>query len=155
VGEVFGVGVVVGGVGLAVVVVVVVEEVEVEVVEVVVVGAGEAAACAGTITDFTTGFTQRSGNTSALAALPPSAVCKIRRRSVVIVKSPLRRKKSTHFAGRKQPGKGERGCAVIGTDIRGAASAGCCAPAAEPLVALQRRSISGGGQTNARNAWRR
>jgi hypothetical protein len=60
---------------------------------VVVVGAGEAAACAGTITDFTTGFTQRSGNTSALAALPPSAVCKIRRRSVAIVKSPLRQKR--------------------------------------------------------------
>jgi hypothetical protein len=73
---------------------------------VVVVGAGEAAACAGTITDFTTGFTQRSGNTSALAALPPSAVCKIRRRSVAIVKSPsgkkgysFRRPKAT--SGRK------------------------------------------------------
>jgi hypothetical protein len=96
-------GVVCGG-GLAVVVVVVVVVVPVVVgAVVVVVGAGEAAACAGTITDFTTGFTQRSGNTSALAALPPSAVCKIRRRSVVIVKSPLRRKKTTHFAGRKQP----------------------------------------------------
>jgi hypothetical protein len=83
--------------GFAVVVVVVVAVAVVVGAFVVVVGAGEAAACAGTITDFTTGFTQRSGNTSALAALPPSAVCKIRRRSVVIVKNPLRRKKTTHY----------------------------------------------------------
>jgi hypothetical protein len=52
---------------------------------VVVVGAGDAAACAGTITDLTTGFTHWSGKTRALAAPPPSAARKICRRSVVIV----------------------------------------------------------------------
>jgi hypothetical protein len=80
---VVGFGVVVGAAGLAVVVVVVVVVVVGAVV--VVVGAGEAAACAGTITDLTTGFTHCSGKTRALAAPPPSAARKIFRRSVVIV----------------------------------------------------------------------
>ena len=50
----------------------------------VVVGAGEAAAWAGTITDLTTGLTQRSGKTSGLNEPPPNATCKMRRRSTVI-----------------------------------------------------------------------
>jgi hypothetical protein len=41
------------------------------VVVVVVVVAGEAAAWAGTITDLTTGLTQRSGKTSGLNEPPP------------------------------------------------------------------------------------
>jgi hypothetical protein len=41
------------------------------VVVVVVVVAGEAAACAGTITDLTTGLTQLSGKTSGLNEPPP------------------------------------------------------------------------------------
>jgi hypothetical protein len=54
------------------------------VVVVVVVVAGEAAAWAGTITDLTTGLTQRSGKTSGLNEPPPNATCKMRRRSTVI-----------------------------------------------------------------------
>jgi hypothetical protein len=44
----------------------------------------KAAAWAGTITDLTTGLTQRSGKTSGLNEPPPNAICKIRRRSTVI-----------------------------------------------------------------------
>ena len=54
------------------------------VVVVVVVAAGEAAAWAGTITDLTTGLTQRSGKTSGLSEPPPNAICRMRRRSTVI-----------------------------------------------------------------------
>ena len=57
-------------------------------VVVVVVVAGEAAAWAGTITDLTTGVTQRSGKTSGLNEPPPSAICRMRRRSTVIVEDP-------------------------------------------------------------------
>ena len=46
------------------------------VVVVVVVGAGEAAAWAGTITDLTTGLTQRSGKTSGLNEAPPTQSAK-------------------------------------------------------------------------------
>jgi hypothetical protein len=55
---------------------------------VVVVVAGEAAAWAGTITDLTTGLTRRSGKTSGLNEPPPNAICKMRRRSTVIVEDP-------------------------------------------------------------------
>jgi hypothetical protein len=55
---------------------------------VVVVVAGEAAAWAGTITDLTTGLTQRSGKTSGLNEPPPSAMCKMRRRSTVMFEDP-------------------------------------------------------------------
>jgi hypothetical protein len=55
---------------------------------VVAVVAGEAAAWAGTITDLTTGLTQRSGKTSGLNEPPPNAICKMRRRSTVIVEDP-------------------------------------------------------------------
>ena len=58
------------------------------VVDVVVVVAGEAAAWAGTITDLTTGLTQRSGKTSGLNEPPPNAICKMRRRSTVMVEDP-------------------------------------------------------------------
>jgi hypothetical protein len=58
------------------------------VVDVVVVVAGEAAAWAGTITDLTTGLTQRSGKTSGLNEPPPNAICKMRRRSTVMVDDP-------------------------------------------------------------------
>ena len=54
----------------------------------VVVVAGEAAAWAGTITDLTTGLTQRSGKTSGLNEPPPNAICKMRRRSTVMVEDP-------------------------------------------------------------------
>ena len=57
-------------------------------VVVVVVVAGEAAAWAGTITDLTTGLTQRSGKTSGLNEPPPSAICRMRRRSTVMVEDP-------------------------------------------------------------------
>jgi hypothetical protein len=57
-------------------------------VVVVVVVAGEAAAWAGTITDLTTGLTQRSGKTSGLNEPPPNAACKMRRRSTVMVECP-------------------------------------------------------------------
>jgi hypothetical protein len=85
-------GVVVGR-GVVVVVVVVVGRAVVVVgrpvvVVVVVVVAGEAAACAGTITDLTTGFIQRSGKTNPLTAPTPSAVRKICRRSVLIALAP-------------------------------------------------------------------
>ena len=53
-----------------------------------VVVAGEAAAWAGTITDLTTRLTQRSGKTSGLNEPPPNAICKMRRRSTVIVEDP-------------------------------------------------------------------
>ncbi len=49
-----------------------------------VVMAGEAAACAGTITDLTTGLTQPSGKPSAASEPPASAICRMRLRSVVI-----------------------------------------------------------------------
>ncbi len=49
-----------------------------------VVMAGEAAACAGTITDLTTGLTQPSGKPSAASETPASAICRMRLRSVVI-----------------------------------------------------------------------
>jgi hypothetical protein len=58
------------------------------VVVVVVVAAGEVAAWAGTITDLTTGLTQRSGKTSGLNEPPPNAACKMRRRSTVMVEGP-------------------------------------------------------------------
>ena len=53
-----------------------------------VVVAGEAAAWAGTITDLTTGLTQRSGKTNGLNEPPPKAICKMRRRSTVMVEDP-------------------------------------------------------------------
>ena len=65
-------------------VVVVVGAAVVVVVVVVVVARGEAWACAGTITDLTTGRTHRSGRTNAPNVPPPRARCKIRRRSTLI-----------------------------------------------------------------------
>jgi NDP-sugar pyrophosphorylase family protein len=54
----------------------------------VVVVAGDAAACAGTITDLTTGLTHLTGTPSAPNVLPANAIRKIRRRSKVIARPP-------------------------------------------------------------------